>query len=342
MDVPRQKMVRCSNCGAENKESADFCGLCLTRFDVPEPEPAEPAGAGETEAVEIAEAASEAEQIADVAPEPGTDMSSETGAGFADELGAFGELSPMPGDEESSEAELPLEFKLALEQQRSRKKIDMRRVWMRSVIIIAVVVGALMLSITMLIAMLSNRNQQPTSQETPPAVVNPGPVAETQPQTTPQTAQPTTPNSHPDLAFVAPDGWGQTGTSDDILLTSPDASLTIEIRSWQRSPEGEYTFAGARLRSTSADGILTEMEPQLLAFLYGTTPPSGTGTSPASAGSVGAIMAEAKGEAGGSYRIAYGFLHGDWTYLVSGVAPVDKEQELKDAAVTVTRGISFK
>jgi hypothetical protein len=53
-------------------------------------------------------------------------------------------------------------------------------------------------------------------------------------------------------------------------------------------------------------------------------------------------MAEAKGEAGGSYRIAYGFLHGDWTYLVSGVAPVDKEQELKDAAVTVTRGISFK
>lgn len=33
-------MKRCSNCGASNPESAQWCSLCLERFDQPEPEPA--------------------------------------------------------------------------------------------------------------------------------------------------------------------------------------------------------------------------------------------------------------------------------------------------------------
>jgi len=213
---------------------------------------------------------------------------------------------------------------------------------MRSVIIIAVVVGALMLSVTMLVAVLSNRSPQTGLQETPPATINQAPVAQPQPQATQQPTQPTIPTSHPDLAFVAPDGWSESGTSDDILLTSSDSSVTIEIRSWQRSADGVYTFAGARINSTSADGILGEMKPQLLAFLYGTTPPAGAGTSSASVGSVTAVTAEAKEGDGGSYRLAYGFLHGDWTYLASGVAPLEKEQELKDAMGALARGISFK
>lgn len=331
MDVRREKTERCPECGAENKESAAFCSLCLKRFG--EPEPAEPEP--ETQPAQKSEPEQEkadaegAEPRAVVSlPEPAVPQ------GWADEIGAFGSTAP-PSQEGGDEVELPLDFRLALEAQRARKVVDMRRVWMRATLVVAIVISALAVSITMLVVLI-NRQTESTAQQPPTSATNPSPVAPSQPQ-----QQPETPAAQPNLSYTTPAGWTAGGTPDDILLTSSDGSSTIEIRAWPRSADGSYTFAGTQLRSTNTDGLLSEMQPLLLAHLYGTAVPSGASASTASAGSAKAVVADSRGQAGGSYRRVYGFQQGDWTYLAGGTAPLEGENELKRAMDSLTGSIMF-
>ena len=319
MQEEKPTAMRCPECGAQNRQDATFCSLCLTRFDSPAPAPSETA-ADQTE----------------VADE--TRASAPTDASRTDlaEAGA----SPASDKEEADPlAELPPE--LQLELKRPQKDVDMRRVWLRGSIAVALSIVIIALSVGFL-AFLANRQigksgspqktqQQPTPAPSPSPQVPPGPSGE---QGTSQ--------AHPDITFALPSGWSSSGTPDDLVLNSADASLTMEIRSWQRGPSGRYVFLNGEMRGTAESAALAEMGSQLVQYLYGSTPPPNASSSTVPVGKTSGVMAEARKLDDKTYRRAYGFVHGDFAYLVAGAAPLDRETELAGAMQSVLGSISFK
>lgn len=332
MSDDRPKTFRCPECGAENSESATFCGLCLTRFSEPEPQPsAEPQGLPE-----------DAGPVDTSRP---TEDTTTAGAGATDDDWAAG-FEPFAPEAEKTEgvdelADLPLEVQLEL--KRPRDELDMRKVWLRAVLVVALGLVTLGLSMGILALMVRQNLEVQSTPGTAGSPTAPGVRSGPSPPAT-QSTQPSQDiaTSHPDLSFEIPAGWTAGGTADDIVLRSSDGSMTIEIRSWARSPDGKYQFVGGRLQAGTRAAALREMAPQILDYAYGGTAHLNASATPANAGTVSAVMTEVDKKEEGQYLRAYGFVHDDWTYLASGTAPTALSGHLVRGMQEVLRSVSFK
>ena len=349
----KPKMIRCRHCGAENREDAAFCTLCLTRFAAPE-EPQEiGAGPDEPGAVETPidgqaaaappAAGSQGTPAADAAPvaQPRAAAAGQQENRAWDEAAnAFSSPKLGAGDEiPDALAGLPPE--LQMELIRPTSDFDTRKLWMRGAMAVALAIVSVALSIGIL-AMLINqrvaddaRSGQSQQDQAAPQAQAP---AQTEPAPTPA---PSAPESHPDLSFAVPSGWTGGGNAGSILLSGPNEA-SIEIKSWERGSDGRYNFANGPLSATTESGAASEMPAQLLQSLYGGSAPATATASPTTVGSASGSMAELRGEQGGAYKQAYGFVHGDWTYMALGSAPLDRESELKSAMQSVIGSVRFR
>lgn len=339
MDQTRPTTKKCPDCGAENSESATFCTLCLTRFGEPlqqaqEAQPAEQTVRSTEEAEGDAQAGGEA---AAVASEPG-EPAAETCEPGAARGSAETEVAPARpghdwGDVDAFE-DLPPELQLQL--QKPREDLDMRRIWMRAGVAIAVSLIALALSVGVLV-LIANQRMRAASDVQMPQQVQPAPAPSVQPA-----PGPTTPETHPDLAFAAPSSWTVSGAFNDIVLRSADGSVTVEIRSWQRAASGRYQFVSGELQAVTQSAAVAEVAPQLLSFLYGPSVPTTATTSSQSVSGAQGVSASFRDEANNSYREAYAFVRGDWTYLVVGSGVVEAEDKVSSGVRQIIRFISFK
>lgn len=304
MDKRTNKMIRCPSCGAQNSQSAVFCTLCLTRFDEP--------------AAEAEEAGEETGRTPD---------------------------SIAPDAPASQDDDLALPPDLELEIARPAKDVDLTRVWVRAAIVFAVALLSLAVSLGVL-AILISRQQgkqqitEPQAAPAPPVVTNPEPQTAPAPPAAQQA--PGSPAAHPDVSLTPPTGWTMEGTADDIVMRSPEASATIEVRSWQRVAGGNYRFVNGDLTGITETSARDQMATQLLAYLHSNAPPAGARTAGATIAGQPAVTADVSDVGSNSFKRAYGVIHGDWTYLFSGSAPVQGQNTLTSGMDAVLQSVSFK
>lgn len=342
-DDGKPTMTRCPHCGAQNRDGAAFCSLCLARFGTTEEPQEVEAEPQEPMTVET----SGGEQAACDSPVARTSSATvdalrqETQA-WDEAANAFASPGLSTGDEiPAALADLPPE--LQMELIRPSSDFSMRQRWMRLAIFGALAIVAITMSIGILAMMINQRINKSTDQQQPQQGQS-APQAQTPVQTQPAPAPapaPSGPESHPDLSFVVPSGWSSGGSVDSIVLSGPSGA-SIDIKSWERNPDGRYNFANGPLSATTESGAASEISRQLLQSLYGGSTPATATTSPASVGSVGGSMAELRGGQDGTYKQAYGFAHGNWAYMVLGRVSADRESELKSAMQAFIGSVTFK